>query len=102
MLREVRGKVRVGRRVSRLLLLGDHLELLTHTALDYRIVAVEPERHALAVQYLVADIRFDEPGKLLLGGRPLPARLVFADQCVDDALGHHDAGASLPRGAMRP
>ena len=86
MSRQIGGEVRVGRRVARQLLLGNDLELLAHAALDHRVVAVESQRHALAVQDLVAHVGVDQTGQFLLGRRPAPARLVLARDAVDHRL----------------
>ena len=94
---QIGGQVRIGGCVARPLLLGDHLELLPHAPLDDRVVAVQSQRHALAVEDLVAHVGVHQPGQFLLGRRPAPARAVLERHAVDHRLRDDDARAGLVR-----
>ena len=88
---EVGLQVRIGRGLLRDGFLEQHVELLPDTALDHRIVTVEAERDALAVQDLVAYVGVHQPVQLDRAGRPVPGALELGNQQVDLGLADDDS-----------
>ena len=77
--------------------LGEELHLLADAAADDGVVAVEPERRALAIEDFVANIVVDEAPELFRARRALPGAGEATGQILDLRRGDDDlAPAPLP------
>ena len=101
--RTVRIEIRLQVLVARLGGFGifrDEFQLLRDPPPDDRIVAVQAQRKAFAVQHLLADMAADEPLQLRIRGRPLPGAREQHGHALDLALRDDDPAwlaAATPR-----
>ena len=63
--------------------LGQELELLGQAPAHDRVVAVQPQREALPVGGLLADVIGDQPDQLVAGGGAPPGALETRDEVLD-------------------
>jgi hypothetical protein len=70
--------------------LCQELELLRQAPPDDGIIAIQSQGQRLAVQYLLADVRLEQPPPFPGRGRSLPLHLPRQAQAVDVPLGNHN------------
>ncbi len=87
--RQIRRELCVARLRGRHVL-DDEFHLLAQAAANDDVVAIKPQRPALAIEHLVANVVIDEAAQLLRARRALPGAGEAVGQVLDPRRGNDD------------